>query len=95
MFAWEIDARGANVPQVLLSAPSLIWGRLISSILMLAADFVQTFKAVLAGFTNGCGPAFVGGIPRRPLTVPAISGLLPIRQFRLGAAHHRHRADWW
>ena len=80
LFAWEIVTRGANVPQVLLPAPSQIWARLISSIPMLTADFVQTFKAVLAGFAIGCGSGFVVAIlvDRSPFLK---RGLLPIGNF--------------
>ncbi len=80
LFAWEIVTRGANVPQVLLPAPSQIAGRLSASVPMLAADFVQTFKAVLAGFALGCGSGFVVAIlvDRSPFLK---RGLLPIGNF--------------
>ncbi len=80
LFAWEIVTRGANVPMVLLPAPSQIWERLIASIPTLAADFVQTFKAVLAGFALGCGSGFVVAIlvDRSPFLK---RGLLPIGNF--------------
>ncbi len=47
---------------------------------MLAADFVQTFKAVLAGFAIGCGSGFVVAIlvDRSPFLK---RGLLPIGNF--------------
>jgi NitT/TauT family transport system permease protein len=80
LFAWEIVTRGANVPQVLLPAPSMIWARLTASVPTLAADFVQTFKAVLAGFALGCGSGFVVAIlvDRSPFLQ---RGLLPIGNF--------------
>lgn len=80
LFAWEIITRGAGVPQVILPAPSLIWARLTDSVPTLAADFVQTFKAVLAGFALGCGSGFVVAIlvDRSPFLK---RGLLPIGNF--------------
>jgi len=80
LFAWETITRGANVPQVLLPAPSMIWARLTASVPTLAADFVQTFKAVLAGFVLGCGSGFVVAIlvDRSPFLR---RGLLPIGNF--------------
>ena len=80
LFAWEIVTRGANVPQVLLPAPSMIWARLTASVPTLWADFVQTFKAVLAGFALGCGAGFVVAIlvDRSPFLK---RGLLPIGNF--------------
>jgi NitT/TauT family transport system permease protein len=80
LFAWEVVTRGANVPQVLLPAPSMIWARLTESVPTLAADFVQTFKAVLAGFVLGCGSGFVVAIlvDRSPFLK---RGLLPIGNF--------------
>jgi NitT/TauT family transport system permease protein len=80
LFMWEVVTRGANVPQVLLPAPSQIWARLTASVPTLAADFVQTFKAVLAGFALGCGSGFVVAIlvDRSPFLK---RGLLPIGNF--------------
>ncbi len=80
LFAWEIVTRGANVPQVLLPAPSQIWERLVASVPTLTADFAQTFKAVLAGFVLGCGSAFAVAIlvDRSPFLK---RGLLPIGNF--------------
>jgi NitT/TauT family transport system permease protein len=80
LLAWEIATRGAQVPQVLLPPPSQIWGRLIGSVPILAADFVQTFKAVIAGYVLGCGSAFIVAIlvDRSPFLK---SGLLPIGNF--------------
>src|SRR3954451_1984585 len=51
LFLWELVAKGFGIPLVLLPAPSDIWGRLISSLPRLRADFVQTFvRAVLPGW---------------------------------------------
>jgi NitT/TauT family transport system permease protein len=77
---WELVTRGANVPQVLLPAPSQIWSRLAGSGTTLWADFVQTFKAVLAGYAMGCGAGFVVAIlvDRSPFLK---RGLLPIGNF--------------
>jgi NitT/TauT family transport system permease protein len=75
---WEGLARGLHIPQVLLPAPSSIWARITSSTGILWADFYQTFmKAVLAGFTLGCGSGFVVAIivDRVPFLR---KGLLPI-----------------
>jgi len=80
LLVWEIVTRGANVPQVLLPAPSQIWSRLIASVPTLAADFQQTFKAVLAGFSLGCLSGFAVAIlvDRSPFLK---RGLLPIGNF--------------
>jgi len=80
LVAWEAITRGANVSQVLLPPPSMIWARLAASVPTLAADFVQTFKAVLAGFALGCSSGFVVAIlvDRSPFLK---RGLLPIGNF--------------
>jgi len=80
LFMWEIVTRGANVPQVLLPAPSQIWERLVASVPTLTADFLQTFKAVLAGFALGCLSGFAVAIlvDRSPFLK---RGLLPIGNF--------------
>ncbi|WDR00300.1 ABC transporter permease [Devosia sp. J2-20] len=81
LFVWEVVTRGANVPQVLLPAPSQIWARLIDSVPTLIADFQQTFmKSVLAGYAMGCGAGFVVAIlvDRSPFLK---RGLLPIGNF--------------
>ena len=57
---WEGITRGLEVPSVLLPPPSAIWGRIVSSLPTLWADFQQTFlKAVLAGYVIGCGSGFL------------------------------------
>ncbi|MDP3315601.1 MAG: ABC transporter permease [Devosia sp.] len=80
VLVWEIVVRAANVPMVLLPPPSMIWTRILASVPTLAADFVQTFKAVLAGFAMGCGSGFVVAIlvDRSPFLK---RGLLPIGNF--------------
>ena len=81
LLIWEIVTRGANVPQVLLPAPSQIWARLIDSVPTLVADFQQTFlKAVLAGYAMGCASGFLVAIlvDRSPFLK---AGLLPIGNF--------------
>ncbi len=75
---WEGITRGAGVPTVLLPPPSMIWGRIVSNLPMLWADFRQTFlHAVLIGYALGCGSAFLTAIliDRSPFLQ---RGLLPI-----------------
>ena len=75
---WEAVTRGANVPQVILPPPSMIWARLTASAATLWADFQQTFlKAVLIGYALGCGAGFVAAIliDRSPFLK---QGLLPL-----------------
>jgi NitT/TauT family transport system permease protein len=63
LLMWEILVRGFAVPQVLLPAPSQVWGRIVSSLPILAADFRQTFlKSVLIGYAIGCGSGFLAAI---------------------------------
>ncbi|MBV6650004.1 MAG: ABC transporter permease, partial [Hoeflea sp.] len=60
---WEGVTRGFNVPSVLLPAPSMIWGRILTSTHILWADFQQTYlKAVIAGYVMGCGIGFITAI---------------------------------
>ncbi|MCR6656519.1 MAG: hypothetical protein NVV63_12080 [Opitutus sp.] len=50
---WEVVTRGANVPPVLLPAPSAIGAQLANSAPILWADFVQTFiKSGAAGLCH-------------------------------------------
>ncbi len=75
---WEGITRGFNIPAVILPPPSAIWAKLISSLPILWADFVQTFvKSVLTGYVMGCGAAFLIAlaIDRSPFLQ---RGLLPI-----------------
>jgi len=81
LVAWEAGTRGGNVPVVLLPPPSLIWQDIIGNLPTLAADFQQTFlKAVLSGYTLGCGSAFLVAIAidRSPFLK---RGLLPLGNF--------------
>jgi NitT/TauT family transport system permease protein len=80
LLIWEIVTRGAGVPQVLLPSPSQIWSRLAASVPTLWADFLQTFKAVLAGYAAGCLSGFLVAIlvDRSPFLK---RGLLPIGNF--------------
>ena len=77
---WEVVTLGANVPQVLLPPPSQIAARFAASIPTLWADFLQTFKAVLAGYVIGCGAGFAVAIlvDRSPFLK---RGVLPIGNF--------------
>jgi NitT/TauT family transport system permease protein len=80
LVCWEAITRGAGVPPVLLPPPSAIWGALATSVPTLAVDFVQTFKAVLAGYAIGNAVAFVAAIAidRSPFLK---RGLLPLGNF--------------
>jgi len=78
---WEGIARGADIPTVLLPPPSMIWERLINSLPVLRADFVQTFlKSALAGYAMGCSAAFLVAlaIDRSPFLQ---KGLVPVGNF--------------
>jgi len=78
---WEVVTRGANVPPVLLPAPSMIGAQLANSSGILWADFVQTFvKSVLPGYVIGCLSGLVVAIlvDRSPFLK---AGLLPIGNF--------------
>ncbi|KKB13293.1 hypothetical protein VE25_02755 [Devosia geojensis] len=78
---WEAVTRGAGVPSVILPPPSAIWARIASSLPTLWADFQQTFlKAVLIGYTLGCGLGFAVAIliDRSPFLK---RGLLPLGNF--------------
>lgn len=80
LLVWELLTRGMGVPQVLLPAPSMIFARLVQSPATLFADFLQTFKAVIAGYLMGCGSGFLVAIlvDRSPFLK---RGLLPIGNF--------------
>jgi len=77
-FLWESLTTGLAVPQVLLPAPSLIGGVLMSATATLAADFHQTFiRAVIPGFLIGCTCGFVTAVASD--RVPFLRrGLLPL-----------------
>jgi NitT/TauT family transport system permease protein len=55
LFWWEMIVRGLEVPGVILPPPTAIAARLVSSPGILAADFVQTFKGLAAGYVIGSG----------------------------------------
>lgn len=77
---WELLVRGLDVPTVLLPPPSMIWERITNSTDILAVDFIQTFKAVLAGYIIGCGSGFLVAlaVDRSPFLQ---NGLLPLGNF--------------
>jgi NitT/TauT family transport system permease protein len=57
---WEVCVRAFHIPFVLLPAPSGIWAKLITSLPILGADFVQTFvRAVIPGWIIGCLAGFI------------------------------------
>jgi NitT/TauT family transport system permease protein len=77
LFWWEMAVRGLAVPGVILPPPSAIAARLMASTSVLAADLVQTFKGLGAGYAIGCGSgALVAVLIDR---VPFLQrGLLPL-----------------
>jgi NitT/TauT family transport system permease protein len=77
LFIWEMLVRGLGVSPVILPPPTAVVARLATSLPTLGADFVQTFKGVLAGYVIGCGAgALVGVLIDR---VPFLQrGLLPL-----------------
>ena len=51
---WELVVKTFAIPLVLLPAPSDIWARIVTSLPMLGADWVQTFlRAVIPGWLLG------------------------------------------
>lgn len=57
---WEVLCLALAIPTVLLPAPSLIFAKLIGSLPMLWADFVQTvIRAVIPGWIMGCAAGFL------------------------------------
>ena len=78
VFFWEILVRALDISRVLLPAPSLIAASLVEHAPRLWGDFVQTVgKAVLIGWTLGCGLGFAVAvaIDRLPFLQ---RGLLPV-----------------
>jgi NitT/TauT family transport system permease protein len=60
LLLWQVIVKGFGVPLVLLPAPSDIWSKLITSLPILKADFVQTFlRAVLPGWALGSLAGFL------------------------------------
>ena len=77
LFVWEMLVRGLGISPVILPPPSAIADRFATSLPTLGADFVQTFKGVLAGYVVGCGAGAVVAvlIDRVPFLQ---RGLLPL-----------------
>ena len=77
---WELLVRGLDVPTVLLPPPSMVWERITNSTDILRADFVQTFKAVFAGYILGCGSGFLVAlaVDRSPFLK---NGIMPLGNF--------------
>ena len=77
LILWEIIVGALRSAVILLPAPSVIWAKLVGSLPILRADFYQTFKAVLFGYTVGCLSGFIVAILAD--RVPFLRrGLLPI-----------------
>ena len=55
LFIWEMLVRGFGVSAVILPPPTAIASRFAGSLPTLGADFLQTFKGVVAGYLIGCG----------------------------------------
>ncbi|TGD42875.1 ABC transporter permease [Pseudotabrizicola sediminis] len=78
---WEGLVRGFAVPTVILPGPSVIGPKIVSSLPILWADFVQTvIRGALSGFAIGTVAAFVTAIAidRSPFLQ---KGLLPVGNF--------------
>jgi NitT/TauT family transport system permease protein len=78
---WEGIVRGLGVSPIILPPPSLIAGKIATSLPTLWADFAQTvLKGALPGFLIGCGAAVATAIAidRSPFLQ---RGLLPIGNF--------------
>ena len=78
---WQGVVTGLAVPEVILPAPSRIWGAIVGNLPVLGADFVQTIlKGGLSGYVLGS----VAGVLVAILVdrVPFLrAGLLPIGNF--------------
>ncbi|MFN3261961.1 MAG: ABC transporter permease [Pikeienuella sp.] len=74
---WEAVVRGFGISPVLLPPPSAIAVRFAGSTPILWADFVQTFRGVIAGYVIGCGAGVLTAlaIDRSPFLK---AGLLPV-----------------
>lgn len=63
LVVWQLVVKGFNVPAVLLPAPSDIWAKLVTSLPILRADFVQTvLRAVIPGWIIGSLSGFLVAI---------------------------------
>ncbi len=81
LVVWEGMVRGLGVSPVILPPPSMIAGKIMTSLPVLWIDFVQTFvKGALSGFFLGCGAAVIVAIliDRSPFLT---RGLLPVGNF--------------
>jgi NitT/TauT family transport system permease protein len=61
---WEAGVRGfgSQMMKVILPAPSAIGARFGASLPILGADFLQTFRGVIAGYVIGCGAGILVAI---------------------------------
>ena len=77
MVLWETLAISLGVPKVILPTPFAILLRLVTSVPILASDFVQTSQGVLAGYVIGCGAGVLVAVivDREPFLQ---RGLLPL-----------------
>ena len=81
VYLWEVAVRGFGVPPVLLPPPSAAAAKFVSSVPILAGDFVQTFiKGVLAGYVIGSGAGLLVAILAHRYTFLG-RGLLPLANF--------------
>ncbi len=81
LVVWEFLVRGTGVSPVILPPPSMIWGRIITSLPTLWEDAVQTvLKGALTGFLIGAAAALGVAvlIDRSPFLT---RGLLPVGNF--------------
>jgi NitT/TauT family transport system permease protein len=63
LILWELAVRIFDIPLVLLPAPSQIWAKIVTSLPILWADFVQTFiRAVIPGWIIGSLSGFLVAI---------------------------------
>jgi NitT/TauT family transport system permease protein len=81
LFLWEVITVGANVPHVLMPAPSAIGARFAVSLTILSEDFVQTvLRAVIPGWALGSLAGFLIALVCDRIPFLA-RGLLPIGNF--------------
>jgi NitT/TauT family transport system permease protein len=81
LYLWEVAVRGLGVPPVLLPPPSAAAAKFLSSLPVLAGDFVQTFiKGVLIGYIIGSGAGLLVAILAHRYTFLG-RGLLPLANF--------------
>ncbi|NBZ86155.1 ABC transporter permease [Stagnihabitans tardus] len=78
---WEVLTRAFEVPEVILPAPSAIWGAILANLDLLRDDFIQTvLKGAVTGYVMGAAAAvLVAVLVDR---VPFLRrGLLPVGNF--------------